>query len=128
MFDPRKPHVLVLALAIPMFAAIGSGCSDDDPATLPADEVVKKGCSVDGDCRGGRCVEGLPGGLCTANCGADEDCPEGTICTDTEAANGVCLFPCTSAAQCVERVGSGYTCDSESSLTTGEDVRVCIDS
>ena len=52
---------------------------------------------------------------------------DGTVCTDTEASQGVCLFRCTSAQECRDWLGSGYTCDEESNLTTGEDVRVCID-
>lgn len=110
--------------------ALAISCKDDDhtPASeLPADDVIQKGCESDADCPGGRCVEGLPGGLCTANCGHGSDCPEGTICTDTEAHGGVCLFPCDSASDCADLLGSGYTCDSESDLDTGEDVRVCID-
>ncbi len=112
--------VSVLAVA----ALLGYGCGDDG---TEAHDIVQKGCEQNADCPGGRCVEGLPGGLCTSNCQGAEDCPEGTICTDTEAHGGICLFPCESTAQCQDDVGSGYACDEESDLTTGEDVRVCID-
>ena len=120
----RYPIVLFLWGAVFALGAVACG---EDPSSMPAAEVVKQGCSADEDCAGGRCVEGLPGGLCTANCEVQEDCPEGTICTDTEAAGGICLFPCSNGAECRDLLGSGYTCDEESNLTTGEDVRVCID-
>lgn len=102
-------------------------CSSADPSQLPAEEVVNQGCENDDDCTGGRCIQGLPGGLCTAECTSQEDCPEGTVCTDTEAVDGVCLFTCDSAQFCRDQVGEGYTCDTETNLTTEEDVRVCID-
>ena len=44
------------------------------------------------------------------------------------ASGGVCLLSCTESAYCTEHLGVGYNCDTESNLTTGEDVRVCIDS
>lgn len=100
------------------------GCGDD---VGDAHDIVQKGCSANSDCEGGRCIEGLPGGLCTRNCTSQDECPDGTVCTDTEATGGVCLFTCTNSDQCREDVGTGYVCDTESNLTTGEDVRVCID-
>lgn len=108
-----------------------SGCADDrerSPAEIPPEELVQSGCSTDENCPGGRCIVGIGEGLCTADCTAQEDCPEGTICTDTEAQNGVCLLSCSAASECTAHLGPAYTCDTESSLTTEEDVRVCIDS
>jgi len=107
------------------------GCSSDDdrdPADIPPMELVQSGCATDDDCPGGRCVAGIGEGLCTANCTTQEDCPDGTLCTDTEAVDGVCLLSCTTASECTEHLGSAWTCDTETDLTTGEDVRVCIDS
>lgn len=109
-----------------------AGCGNDDeraPADIPAEELVQSKCSTDEDCPGGRCITGIGDGLCTANCAVQDDCPVGTICTDTESASGgVCLLSCATASECTEHLGSAYTCDTESNLTTGEDVRVCIDS
>lgn len=102
-------------------------CGGKEPADLPAEEVVQSGCEDDGDCAGGRCITGLPGGLCTAECSTQEECPEGTVCTDTEAVNGVCLFPCSTPGECTDLLGDGYTCDEETNFTTEEDIRVCID-
>lgn len=120
-------HLGVVTLVAILASTLGGCGGGKDPAELPAEEVVQKGCSENADCTGGRCVDGLPGGLCTANCTSQGDCPEGTVCTDTEAHSGVCLFPCSNAGECRDKVGTGYTCDEESNLTSGEDVRVCID-
>ena len=122
-FGSRFVIPAIMLLAAP-------GCSSDDarnPADIPAEELVQSGCSADDDCPGGRCIVGIGEGLCTANCIAQEDCPEGTVCTDTEAENGVCLLSCSTAGECTEHLGAAYTCDSETNLTTDEDVRVCID-
>ena len=70
----------------------------------------------------------MPGGLCTTECTTQEECPDGTVCTDTEATNGICLFSCSNGQECRDLLGQGYTCDEESNLTTGADIRVCIDS
>ena len=106
---------------------VSNGCGSSDPSRLSAEEVVQSGCETNDDCAGSYCITGLPNGLCTAECTSEEDCPEGTVCTDTEAVNGVCLFPCTSGEECRELLGDGYTCDEETSLTSGADIRVCID-
>ena len=116
----RLAYLIVLSCITGLVA-----CGDESEGA--AHEVVHKGCSENADCPGGRCVEGLPGGLCTSNCSSQEDCPNGTTCTDTEAHGGVCLFTCTNTEQCLDLVGSEYVCDTESNLTTDEDTRVCID-
>ncbi len=104
------------------------GCSGDvPPSELPPTELVQSGCAQDEDCPGGRCIVGIGEGLCTANCTVQEDCPDGTICTDTEAMDGVCLLSCENSAACKDHLGNAYNCDSESSFTADEDVRVCID-
>ena len=113
-----------IALWAALAVVTGFGCGGDDES---AEDIVQKGCELDSDCPGGRCIEGLPGGLCTKNCSASGDCPDGTVCADTEATDGVCLFRCTSSDFCREQIGSGYVCDEESDLESGEDVRVCID-
>lgn len=120
-------HRLFPALAGLALALATSACGTSDPSRLPAEEVVQSGCEGDDECAGGYCIEGLSNGLCTAECTTQEECPEGTVCTDTEAVAGVCLFPCTSGAECRDMLGDGYTCDEESNLTTGADIRVCID-
>lgn len=89
---------------------------------------MQSGCTKDEQCPGGRCIAGIGDSLCTMDCAAQADCPDGTVCTDTEAVNGTCLLPCTSASQCTEHLGPAYTCDTETNLTTTEDVRVCVDS
>jgi len=113
----RRSTILSLTFAF----GLVFGCADD------ASDIVQKGCDKNSDCAGGLCIEGLPGGLCTANCSAQSDCPDGTACTDTEANGGVCLFTCSTTEQCVEAVGTGYVCDTETNLSNGEDVAVCID-
>ena len=120
----------VFRALLPVFVLIlFSGCGERSPLEIPAEELVQSDCSADEDCPGGRCIVGIGNGLCTANCTAQEDCPEGTICTDTESTSGgVCLLSCETGSYCTEHLGSAYTCDEESNLTTGEDVRVCIDS
>lgn len=126
---------LTFVLLLPLSAAL-SACADDDdgkgrtdPSQLPAEDVVVSDCDADGDCIGGRCIEGIGTGLCTVDCNEQADCPEDTICTDTESeSGGVCLFACTDGQFCTDQLGPAYTCDTESNLTTGEDVRVCIDS
>ena len=125
-------HFLIYGLAISIISiSMLIGCGNDDeraPADIPAQELVQSECSADEDCPGGRCITGIGDGLCTANCTTQEDCPEETICTDTESSSGgVCLLSCSTGSECTEHLGSAYTCDEESDLTTGEDVRVCID-
>ncbi len=123
--------VVVMTLRQFMFAvglsaaAVTLACADPGGGT--AEDIVQKGCVADADCPGGRCIDGLPGGLCTSNCVSSAECPSGTVCTDTEAVDGVCLILCSSSSECRDRIGSGYVCDEETDLETDEDVRVCID-
>lgn len=117
---------MIVALALPALSA----CSNQDardPADIPPKELVQSGCNTDDDCPGGRCVAGVGEGLCTANCTEQADCPDGTVCADTEATGGVCLLTCDAAAECTEHLGPEYNCDTETDLSTGADVRVCID-
>ena len=111
---------------------LATACGTDsvNPAELPPKELVQSGCDTDDDCPGGTCIAGIGDGLCTASCVTDAECPEGTLCTDTEASagEGVCLLTCDTSAECTEHLGPEYNCDTESSLETGEDIRVCIDS
>lgn len=104
--------------------ALSTACRGEEPTST---DIVSKGCTENADCEGGRCIEGLPGGLCTSDCETQDDCPEGTLCTDTEATQGVCLIECSATSECTEHIGSGYVCDEETNFTTGEDIRVCID-
>ena len=75
-------------------------------------------CTVDQDCdRGQSCFTettpgGFPGGFCTKGCvreGVSTDCPAGSICTRTSAANPTvfCSSPCTGDSQCR---GGQYAC------------------
>lgn len=116
-------HLCVFASVL----TLGLGCGPRDPADIPAEELVQSGCETDDDCEGGRCISGIGEGLCTANCESQDECPEGTVCTDTESPTGVCLLECSTAGECTDHLGPAYTCDSETNLTSGEDVRVCID-
>ena len=111
----------------PALVLLSLGGCTEDPAKIPAKELVQSGCNSDDDCPGGTCVAGIGEGLCTADCSAQADCPEGTICTDTEAPNGVCLLACTNSSECSEHLGPEYNCDTESSFDEDRDVRVCID-
>ena len=121
---------LVFSFALSVSAVFACN-NTDGPAGSSGDtdahDIVQKGCGADEDCADGRCVDGLPEGLCTSNCVTHEDCPEGTLCTDTESPDGICLFTCANTDQCLDDVGSGYVCDTESDLVSGEDIRVCID-
>ncbi|RMG98886.1 MAG: hypothetical protein D6705_04625 [Deltaproteobacteria bacterium] len=119
----RIARLLTIGLAVGLGMAAGA-CSDhgDD-----AHHVIYTGCDANGDCSGGRCIDGFPGGLCTRNCARHEDCPSGTLCVDTESIHGVCLFPCATDGECVDTLGGGYTCDTESDVETEEDVLVCVD-
>lgn len=106
-----------------------AGCGDPDPADIPAKELVESGCQSDDDCAGGTCIAGIGQGLCTADCTSQSDCPDGTVCTDTESASGgVCLLTCATHEECTDHLGSAYNCDTETNFTSGEDVWVCIDS
>lgn len=121
----------ILLLALAAVSLLAAGCSEESgtsPADLPREELIQSGCTTDTDCPGGRCIVGIGDGLCTANCTLQEDCPSGTVCTDTESVSGgVCLLSCTESTYCTEHLGAGYNCDTETNLTTNEDVRVCID-
>lgn len=126
MFDsPHSPKLFAM-----LFLVVLLGCGDRarTPSEIPPEELVQSGCSSDDECAGGRCISGIGEGLCTANCEVQADCPEGTICTDTEAMNGVCLLACENTSECTDHLGSAYACDTESALETDRDVRVCIDS
>lgn len=119
--------ILFFASLVPLAACSSDDGGDGGHGGTDATDVVTKGCDQNSDCPGGRCVEGLPGGLCTANCAHHEDCPEGTLCIDTEAVQGICLFPCPDEGTCGDLVGSGYVCDTETDIETDADRRVCID-
>jgi hypothetical protein len=121
---------LVLGSVATSLLLLASACGEDqrNPADIPAEELVTPGCDEDEDCPGGYCIAGIGEGLCTADCTQQEHCPQGTICTDTENENGgVCLLACSESSYCRDLLGSAYNCDTESSYTSGEDVRVCID-
>jgi hypothetical protein len=117
-------HLLIIALTATTLAACKGG---PDPVDMDAEELVVSGCSADDECPGGRCVAGIGSGLCTANCSDQGDCPDGTICADTEGSRGVCLLTCTKGQECTEHLGPAYTCDTETNLDNGRDARVCID-
>lgn len=55
-----------------------------------------------------RCFPMLPGGYCTAPCGA-VGLPCDGACVETSRAGELCMKRCTSDADC--RAGEGYTCD-----------------
>ena len=115
--------VIITILSMTLLAA----CGQTDLADIPPRELVQSGCSDNADCAGDRCIVGVGEGLCSANCTTQDDCPTGTICADTEAVRGVCLLSCTNSSECTEHLGSAFDCDTESDLTTGQDVHVCID-
>ena len=94
-------------------------------AACSSDRKVGGACGDDGECAD-RCLENYPGGMCTITCRADDECPSGTICADTEG--GVCLFPCDSNQDCRDQgLEAGYACDGETSFDNRE-IRVCVDS
>lgn len=73
-----------------------------------------------------RCLSGpeFPDGLCTNSCEKDLDCSSSTACIDKEG--GVCLYRCSSAAEC-EFLGAGWKCDTKDLREfDGQEVSVCI--
>jgi hypothetical protein len=108
--------VLVLAL----LAAPGGCVGDDDDF-----DDVGTPCSDSEDCTG-RCVRGpgWPGGMCTYECGSDEDCPRGSACIAAEG--GICAVTCENNDHCVE-LGFEATYDCRASDRRGADgeVHVC---
>ena len=91
--------------------------------------TVGTGCTSNDDCTD-ICLDYFANGFCTMRCMSSSECPAETICVDTEdPVGGVCLYTCTSTAECNDRLGSGYVCDTESEMGVDdeEDVRVCVD-
>jgi hypothetical protein len=88
----------------------------------------------DGDRVGGRCVVSgecyidsfcltgteWPGGYCAAACDSDEDCPEGSQCTEQ---GEICVVSCTSDEEC--RTDEGYTCQELEARGAGGTIRGC---
>lgn len=75
-----------------------------------------------------RCLTGgrYPGGLCSATCEGDGDCPDGATCTDVDG--GVCLFECAGADDC-GFLGSAWDCrQREARDGAAGEVMVCIGS
>jgi len=87
-------------------ALLALGCSSEvgnegDRVGGPC--VVSGECYIDSVCLTG---DAWPGGYCAEGCDSDEDCPEGSQCTEEEG--GVCVVTCASDAEC--RSEEGYAC------------------
>ena len=73
-------RVIVIAGTLVLVAA--SGCSSGGVGT--EGDVVGGSCADDGQCAdGSRCLveSDFPGGTCTVNCESQDDCPDGSTCT-----------------------------------------------
>ncbi|UJR79177.1 hypothetical protein [Sandaracinus amylolyticus] len=73
-------------------------------------------CAEDTDCTGSanRCIaepDYFPGGYCTLACSSDEECPEGSYCSDVFGSQAFCVDSCDAAGTDECRAGYGCTID-----------------
>src|SRR4051812_48478790 len=90
-----------------MAAAMGCSSSSDsaDGGTIPT--VANGGaCADDSECIVGTCIAELPKGYCAAYCTSNEECQEGTYCTQATHTQFACLATCKAKHDCRE----GYVC------------------
>ncbi|HET9626943.1 MAG TPA: hypothetical protein VFP84_36540 [Kofleriaceae bacterium] len=81
-------------------------------------------CTSSDDCDE-RCLApstAYPGGFCSLACERDGDCPGSTTCADVDG--GVCLFTCTTDAECAF-LGPDWGCEAVDLRGGGIKVRVC---
>lgn len=63
-----------------------------------------------------------PGGMCTAKCASDLDCPSGTACVDED--QNVCAVVCANNGECAA-FGRGFICDARDRVGAPGGVTVC---
>src|SRR5262245_20548144 len=98
--------VMLLAGALALSSSISCGGVDVGPQS----KAVGAACAADGDCAQ-RCLVNdrhFPGGMCTAACTRNADCPSGSVCVAEET--GVCVVSCAADADCAG-FGRGFACD-----------------
>lgn len=126
-----KLNIVTLALAGALLLAAGCSESHDEmpdaaivfdaelppPDAGPPPSSVGEPCREDMDCTGGAdtCVDELPGGYCSAFCGAPEDCPDGSSCVEVDRGTSLCLDECDPTG--TDECRAGYGC---------ADIGVCI--
>jgi hypothetical protein len=103
--EPMEPEPMEPEPMEPGNGMMSGGGGTDTPRILGA------ACTNNGDCDSGMCVDGLPGGYCSAVCQTAEDCGPGGSCWNLGQPEMVCLKDCTESSQC--REGDGYICDSD---------------
>lgn len=127
-------RTLALAPALALALALALACSSSErkepvappapiqtpppPVETPAPApvvlaAVGDACETETMFGQGTCAEGqncvpFPGGYCTQAC-AFEDCPSGSVCTESPRAGDACLVTCSSDDDC--RAQQGYLCD-----------------
>lgn len=82
-------------------------------------------CVVSGECHiDSFCLTGTewPEGYCTASCDADEDCPDGSQCTEREG--GICVVSCASDEECRSEE-EAYSCMELEARGAGGSVMGC---
>lgn len=97
----------VLTVGFLTVAGLALGCTPEvgnqgDRVGGPC--VVSSECYVDSVCLTGT---EWPRGYCAASCDSDEDCPDGSRCT--EKRGGTCLVSCSSDGDCRSEE-DGYSC------------------
>ncbi len=112
----------VLRLVMVLGLALTLGCGADPVG--PHGDLVGGACLLDRDCER-MCLTNsshYPGGMCTAPCDSDANCPRGSECVDD--AGGVCAVACLDARDCSD-FGRGYTCTSVGRKGASGDTLVC---
>lgn len=79
--------------------------------------TVSSDCSIDSACRTDS--DDFPNGYCASSCASDEECPEGSQCTDDD---DLCLDSCAGDGDCRE----GYTCQEVEARGRGGTAMVCL--
>ena len=117
----RVGRIVWFAIAVVAVAGGTSGCGDGRTVS----QTLGAPCSAATQCNA-RCASGgdYPGGFCTVTCRHDSECPSGfeSLCIDK--AGGICLYGCTSGADC-DFLGQGWTCRLEERMSGGT-AKVCI--
>ena len=80
---------------------LGDIQGEDEPP-IPEYDLYCEPCESDEDCvteAGGACVDiGDEGGFCSNDCEADEDCPQGYVCEETD--DGLFCLPASDSCVC----------------------------
>ncbi|MBX3269959.1 MAG: hypothetical protein KF729_06840 [Sandaracinaceae bacterium] len=101
-----------------LVVALAAGCSSgvgNDGAEVGGSCVVSSDCTVLS-----RCLTGprWPGGHCAWSCDSTADCPDGSVCVESDG--GICVVDCN---EC--RTDDGYACVDYPARGAGGTVRGC---